>query len=97
MRLPTEVLTGQYKYSFDLQLMLKDVRQAKEFLKDQFEKEGKSNKQRERERDRRYTLIRTIIQRLRLDINSTLYGAQVTAVDRINTRQRMTDGVSLVY
>ena len=41
VRLPTEVLTGQYKYGFDLQLMLKDVRQAKEFLKDQFEKEGK--------------------------------------------------------
>ena len=41
VRLPTEVLTGQYKYGFDLQLMLKDVRQAKEFLKVQFEQEGK--------------------------------------------------------
>ena len=40
VRLPTEVLTGQYKYGFDLQLMLKDVRQAKEFLKVQFEQEG---------------------------------------------------------
>ena len=40
VRLPTEVLTGQYKYGFDLQLMLKDVRQAKEFLKVQFQQEG---------------------------------------------------------
>ena len=49
VRLPTKVLTGQYKYGFDLQLMLKDVRQAKEFLKDQFEKEGKDQISKERE------------------------------------------------
>ena len=40
VRLPTEVLTGEYKYGFDLELMLKDVRQAKEFLNVQFQSSG---------------------------------------------------------
>jgi 3-hydroxyisobutyrate dehydrogenase len=39
VRLPTEVLTGQYKYGFDLALMLKDVRQARAFLTEQFSKQ----------------------------------------------------------
>lgn len=40
VRLPTQVLNGRYRYGFDLELMLKDVRQAVAFLKDTFEKKN---------------------------------------------------------
>ena len=36
MRLPTQVLNGKYGYGFDMALMLKDVRQARAFLRDTF-------------------------------------------------------------
>ena len=40
VRLPTQVLNSKYKYGFDLALMLKDVRQAKAFLRDTFSKKN---------------------------------------------------------
>ena len=36
VRLPTQVLNGKYAYGFDLSLMLKDVRQARAFLRKTF-------------------------------------------------------------
>ena len=36
VRLPTQVLNGKYGYGFDMALMLKDVRQARAFLRDTF-------------------------------------------------------------